>query len=152
MGKNVKEAMKIIEEARQLEEAGAVGIVVECVPSIVGAAVTAAVDIPTIGIGAGKHTTGQVLVYHDLLGMMSHPHHEAKTPKFCKRYARIGVQISEALKDYVNEVRSNIYPTVQYSPYKMPPLEVSSFTAELKKQGLENSFNAIDRAERENAK
>ena len=58
-----------------LEEAGCFAIVLECVPAVVAAAITKAVGIPTIGIGAGSQCSGQVLVYHDLLGMMSHPHH-----------------------------------------------------------------------------
>ena len=67
------------------QEAGCFGVVLECVPAVVGAAVTAALEIPTIGIGAGPDTSGQVLVYHDLLGMTSHPHHAQVTPKFCKQ-------------------------------------------------------------------
>lgn len=67
------------------QEAGCFGVVLECIPAMVAVAVTSALDIPTIGIGAGPGTSGQVLVYHDLLGMTSHPHHAKVTPKFCKQ-------------------------------------------------------------------
>lgn len=67
--------IKVVEHALALQEAGCFALVVECTPPPVSAAVSAALDIPTIGIGAGPHCSGQVLVYHDLLGMMQHPHH-----------------------------------------------------------------------------
>ena len=68
-------APQVVEHALALQEAGCFAIVVECTPTPISAAVTAALDIPTIGIGAGPQCSGQVLVYHDLLGMMQHPHH-----------------------------------------------------------------------------
>ena len=68
---------QVIEHALALEDAGAFGIVLECVPAPVARAVTAALKVPTIGIGAGPYCSGQVLVYHDLLGVMEHPHYKA---------------------------------------------------------------------------
>ena len=88
-GRNANAAVRVVQEAQALEKAGCIALIVECVPPAVGAAVTAAVGIPTIGIGAGPHTSGQVLVYHDLLGMMQHPHYKQVTPKFCKQYAQV---------------------------------------------------------------
>ncbi len=80
----------MLTQARALQEAGCFAIVLECIPGPIAAAITAALKIPTIGIGAGPSCSGQVLVYHDLLGMMSHPHHAKVTPKFCKQYAQVG--------------------------------------------------------------
>jgi 3-methyl-2-oxobutanoate hydroxymethyltransferase len=84
------------------------------VPSAVAKVVTESVRIPVIGIGAGPYTTGQVLVYHDLLGVMHHPHHEKHVPAFCKRYARLGEDIHKALTQYKEEVHSGDFPTDQF--------------------------------------
>lgn len=126
-GRTAVKARNIIDDAIALQEAGAFAIVIECVPSLVGKAVTSALKIPVIGIGAGPHTSGQVLVYHDLLGLMHHPHHEKHAPSFCKRYASLGNDIHVALEKYVAEVRSGAFPTDQHSPYKMSPEETAKF-------------------------
>lgn len=75
MGRTAEEAARVVEEAQALEKAGCFAVVLECVPAVVGRLVTESLSVPTIGIGAGPSTSGQVLVYHDLLGMMQHPHH-----------------------------------------------------------------------------
>ena len=108
-GKNLDAAKKIIDEAKALEEAGAFSLVVECVPEELGRAITEAVKMPVIGIGAGRYCDGQVLVYHDLLGMF-----DRFTPKFVKKYANIGDQIVKALKEYKNEVREVKFPSDEY--------------------------------------
>lgn len=92
---SASEALRVIKEAKALEAAGCFSVVLECVPALVAAAVTRELGIPTIGIGAGGGTSGQVLVYHDLLGMMQHPHHAKVTPKFCKQYSAVGAVIQE---------------------------------------------------------
>jgi 3-methyl-2-oxobutanoate hydroxymethyltransferase len=101
--------------------------VIECVPSAVAKAVTEAVNIPVIGIGAGPHTSGQVLVYHDLLGLQQHPHHEKHVPSFCKRYAQIGTDIHDALLAYKDEVHASQFPTEEHNPYKMSAEEQDKF-------------------------
>lgn len=191
--------MRVVKEAASLRDAGCFALVLECVPPSVGAAVTDAVDIPVIGIGAGPHTSGQVvlrkavsvpsictltkdqqdckplencywsienagywtrwvclfwhqschrvmlmimhlfyqvLVYHDLLGFMQHPHHAKVTPKFCKQFGQVGKNIQDALGEYKKEVESREFPGIQYSPYKIKPTELEEFSHELDKLGL----------------
>jgi len=108
-GKNLDAAKKIIDQAKALEKAGAFSIVVECVPEELGRAITEAVSIPIIGIGAGRYCDGQVLVYHDLLGLF-----DRFTPKFVKKYAQIGEQIVKALQDYKQEVKDVKFPSDEY--------------------------------------
>ena len=96
---------RIVADARAVEAAGAFALVIECVPSEVAAEVTAAVKIPTIGIGAGPHCDGQVLVWHDLLGLF-----DGFRPKFVKRYADLGAQARTAIGDYCREVRGGTFP------------------------------------------
>eukprot|EP00658_Telonema_sp_P-2_P027306 TRINITY_DN21113_c0_g1_i1.p1 TRINITY_DN21113_c0_g1~~TRINITY_DN21113_c0_g1_i1.p1 ORF type:complete len:163 (+),score=58.86 TRINITY_DN21113_c0_g1_i1:123-611(+) len=112
---------------RDREAAGAFAIVIECVPARVAQLVTEAVGIPTIGIGAGPHTDGQVLVYHDLLGMMQHHHHAKVAPKFCKQYASVGEHIEAALLEYTQEVKAEVFPGSDYSPYTMPQEQFELF-------------------------
>lgn len=104
----------------------------ECVPAIVAKKVTEALQIPVIGIGAGPHTSGQVLVYHDLLGVMHHPHHQKHVPSFCKQYAQLGHYIHSALCQYKEDVYSSSFPTEsEYSPYKMSAEEEEKFLLNL---------------------
>lgn len=109
-GKTSEAAQVLIDDARALEDAGAFSIVVEGVPSEVGEAVTRAVNIPTIGIGAGAGTDGQVLVCYDLLGMYG-----GLSPKFVKRFAELGEQTKRAVAEYVNEVQSGTFPSVEHT-------------------------------------
>jgi len=122
-GKNAKEAIAITEDALALQDAGAFAIVLECVPERVAQFVTDKLDIPTIGIGAGQGTSGQVLVYHDVLGMLQHPHHAKVTPKFVKRYAACAEFIQEGLEMYKKEVKSRTFPSEEYCPYEIPDKE-----------------------------
>ncbi|KAK2645518.1 hypothetical protein Ddye_020713 [Dipteronia dyeriana] len=145
-GKNIASAVKVVETALALQEAGCFGLIVECVPPLVAAAATAALRIPTIGIGAGPFCSGQVLVYHDLLGMMQHPHHAKVTPKFCKQYARVGDVVNKALLEYKEEVTSGSFPGPSHSPYKMNNKEFDGFLNELQKLGLDKAASAVAEA------
>ncbi|CAL9099683.1 unnamed protein product [Musa textilis] len=141
-GKTVASAVKVVETALALQEAGCFSIVLECVPAPVAAAATAALQIPTIGIGAGPFCSGQVLVYHDLLGMFQHPHHAKVTPKFCKQYAHVGDVISKALSQYKEEVENRSFPSAVYTPYKISEADVDGFSNELQKMGLNEAASA----------
>lgn len=105
-GKDAKTARKLIEDAKQIEEAGAFALVLELVPEQVAALVTEELTIPTIGIGAGAQTDGQVLVYHDLIG-----YGEYRVPKFVKQYCKISETIEEAVTHYTNDVRTKTFPS-----------------------------------------
>jgi 3-methyl-2-oxobutanoate hydroxymethyltransferase len=100
----------IVEDAIAVEAAGAFAVVVECVPTAIGTAVTTAIGIPTIGIGAGPHCDGQVLVIQDLLGL-----YDDFRPKFVKRYAELGTQIRTAVASYCTEVRNGTFPAREQS-------------------------------------
>ncbi|XP_054793337.1 3-methyl-2-oxobutanoate hydroxymethyltransferase 1, mitochondrial-like [Prosopis cineraria] len=141
-GKNVSGAVKVVETALAFQEAGCFSVVLECVPAPVAAAATAALQIPTIGIGAGPFCSGQVLVYHDLLGMLQHPHHAKVTPKFCKQYARVGEVINKALLEYKEEVTSGSFPSPSHSPYKINDTDVNDLLNELQRLGLDKAASA----------
>jgi 3-methyl-2-oxobutanoate hydroxymethyltransferase len=138
-GKNIASAVKVVETAMALQEAGCFSVVLECVPPPVAAAATSALNIPTIGIGAGPFCSGQVLVYHDLLGMMQHPHHAKVTPKFCKQYAQVGEVINKALLEYKEEVSKHLFPGPSHSPYKISSSDLDGFLSELQKLGLDKA-------------
>ena len=109
-GKSVSAAKKLIEDAVLLEKAGAFSIVLEGIPEKVAELITNAVSIPTIGIGAGKHCDGQILVYQDMLGMFND-----FIPKFVKQYANIGTIMKEAIGSYVNEVQEGTFPEEKHT-------------------------------------
>lgn len=100
----------LLEDAKALEEAGIYALVLEMVPADLAAEVTEAVDVPTVGIGAGAETSGQVLVLHDLLGLDT-----SFTPKFLKRYAELEGDVVEALEAYGREVREGEFPGEEHS-------------------------------------
>lgn len=108
-GQDPEVARRILADARALEEAGAIGIVLETIPAVLAAEVTAALSIPTIGIGAGPDCDGQVQVWHDLIGLSQ------RTFRHARRYAEVGVQIENALRAYVEEVRQMQFPTREHS-------------------------------------
>ncbi|CAK9134374.1 unnamed protein product [Ilex paraguariensis] len=141
-GKNVASAVMVVETALALQQAGCFSVVLECVPAPVAAATTSALQIPTIGIGAGPFCSGQVLVYHDLLGMLQHPHHAKVTPKFCKQYGQVGDIINKALSEYKEEVTNGSFPGPAHSPYKINAADVNGFLNGLQKLGLEKAASA----------
>jgi len=108
-GKDVKDARKMLEEAKGLEEAGAFSLLMECVPDGLAQVITEEIDIPTIGIGAGVHCDGQVLVSHDLLGMF-----DKFTPKFVKKYADLSPRIKTAIKQFNTEVKEAGFPAREH--------------------------------------
>jgi 3-methyl-2-oxobutanoate hydroxymethyltransferase len=109
------EARKIIDDARRLEQAGVFAVVLECVPEELAGAITKALRMPTIGIGAGPLCDGQVLVFHDMVGFST-----GYNPKFVKKYADVQSVISRAVKQYAEEVRKGIFPDQShtYHPQK----------------------------------
>jgi 3-methyl-2-oxobutanoate hydroxymethyltransferase len=104
-GKTDAQAARITADAKALEQAGAFSIVLEGVPSKLAASITQALRIPTIGIGAGPGTDGQVLVFHDMLGLTT-----GKAPKFVKRYANLAEEIARAATAYADDVRAGKFP------------------------------------------
>jgi 3-methyl-2-oxobutanoate hydroxymethyltransferase len=109
-GKKEDAARKIIEDAKIMEEAGAFSLVLECIPEGLASEVTNSIAIPTIGIGAGIHCDGQVLVINDLLGM-----NDRFTAKHVKKYANLHSIIKKAVKTYVGEVKHGTFPDIEHS-------------------------------------
>jgi 3-methyl-2-oxobutanoate hydroxymethyltransferase len=107
-GKQLDAAQVIVDDAIALAEAGCFAIVLECVPDGVARMVTDSVDVPTIGIGAGRHCDGQVLVFHDLLGFTSP---DRSAPKFVRRYAELETVATLAVGHFVDDVREGRYPS-----------------------------------------
>jgi 3-methyl-2-oxobutanoate hydroxymethyltransferase len=105
-GKNDKDAQKLIEDAKALEKAGVFAIVLEGIPDIVAKKITKAVNIPTIGIGAGIHCDGQVLVFHDVLGL-----NFGHIPKFVRPYANLKNAAINALNDFFKDIDSGSFPS-----------------------------------------
>jgi 3-methyl-2-oxobutanoate hydroxymethyltransferase len=122
-GRSADKAKQLIDDARALQDAGCFAVVLEAVPAPVAKAATAALAVPTIGIGAGAETDGQVLVWHDMLG-----YYEGHSPRFVKRYADLGDVIVDALGRYADEVRSGAFPEEQHT-YAMPEDERAAFEA-----------------------
>jgi 3-methyl-2-oxobutanoate hydroxymethyltransferase len=109
-GRTEEAAERIVSDARELEEAGAFSLVLEAVPAELARTVTGALRIPTIGIGAGPHCDGQVLVVHDMLGLTT-----GHTPRFVKRYANLGEQAVAAMRAYAEEVAEGEFPAVEHT-------------------------------------
>jgi 3-methyl-2-oxobutanoate hydroxymethyltransferase len=124
-GRTAEKAVQLYGDALALQAAGCFALVLEAVPAPVAARITDALDIPTIGIGAGAHCDGQVLVWHDLLGL-----YEGRAPRFVKQYAELAPAIGAAVERYASEVRSGAFPEEQHT-YAMSEEELALFEQEL---------------------
>jgi 3-methyl-2-oxobutanoate hydroxymethyltransferase len=109
-GRGEEAAHRIVSDAKDLQAAGVFALVLEAVPSEVAKEVTTALEVPTIGIGAGPHTDGQVLVWHDFLGIT-----DGKLPRFVKRYASLGEEIKGAAARFAAEVAAGEYPGPEHT-------------------------------------
>ncbi|MDQ0228782.1 3-methyl-2-oxobutanoate hydroxymethyltransferase [Metabacillus malikii] len=126
-GKDMEKAKELIEDAKRIQDAGAIALVLECVPQQLAELITAQLEIPIIGIGAGINTDGQVLVYHDLIGYQL-----GKVPKFVKQYSSVANIIVESLKEYVDDVKARAFPDESHS-FNMKIDEKLSIYREVKK-------------------
>ena len=130
-GRSAEKALALVSDARALEAAGCFSLVLEAVPAPVAQRVTERLAIPTIGIGAGVDCDGQVLVWHDLLGL-----YEGRAARFVKRYADVGEVIRSALESYADDVRERRFPEEQHT-YAIPAEELEVF-----ERALESSREA----------
>jgi len=124
-GRSAEKALALYDDARALEAAGCFSLVLEAVPAPVARRISEALTIPTIGIGAGPDCDGQVLVWHDLLGLYA-----GRPARFVKRYAEVGEIITAALAEYAADVRERRFPEERHT-YAMPDDELAEFEAKL---------------------
>jgi 3-methyl-2-oxobutanoate hydroxymethyltransferase len=129
-GKSAKSAIKLLEDALALQSVGCFSIVFEAVPAAITEAIVERLEVPTIGIGAGPSTSGQVLVFHDLLGITT-----GHMAKFVKRYAGIHDEMVEAVESYGREVRSRHFPEPEHV-YSVEPTELDEFRRYLSEESL----------------
>jgi 3-methyl-2-oxobutanoate hydroxymethyltransferase len=126
-GRTAAQAGELCDDAAAVERAGAAAVVLEAIPAPVATRITAALAVPTIGIGAGASCDGQVLVWHDLLGLTA-----GRVPRFVKQYAAVGDTIRCALEAYATDVRSGRFPAEEHT-YAMPDAERDEFEGLFKK-------------------
>jgi 3-methyl-2-oxobutanoate hydroxymethyltransferase len=129
-GKTAKDAIKLLEDALALQSVGCFAIVFEAVPAAIAEAIVAKLEVPTIGIGAGPATAGQVLVFHDLLGITT-----GHMAKFVKRYADLHEEMVAAVRRYGEEVRSRHFPEPDHV-YSVEPAELAEFRRYLEQESL----------------
>ncbi len=125
-GKNAQAAKSLLEDARTLEAAGCFSLVLEAIPAPIAEMITASIAIPTIGIGAGVHCDGQILVTHDMVGLF-----DRFTPKFVKQYAKISESIASAIAQYKAEVQTRAFPAEAHS-FTMSAEELAGLKEALK--------------------
>lgn len=128
-GRSADAALDLVRQAQLIEDNGAFSILVEGVPSAVGKAITERASIPILGIGAGPYTHGQLLIYADMVGM-----YDNFTPKFVKKYANVGEILTNAFREYADEVRANGFPVDGEHTYGMKEEEVKEFLSRLGKE------------------
>jgi 3-methyl-2-oxobutanoate hydroxymethyltransferase len=112
-GKETEEARKIYADAQDLERAGVFAVILECIPQDLARRITAKMRVPTIGIGAGPHCDGQILVFHDLVGYST-----GYIPKFVKRYADLQAVIGRAVRKYTEDVKAGAFPDETHSYHR----------------------------------
>jgi 3-methyl-2-oxobutanoate hydroxymethyltransferase len=122
-GRTATQALRMLDDARALEAAGCFAVVLEAVPAPVAARITAALSVPTIGVGSGPECDGQVLVLHDLVGL-----YHGRSARFVKRYAEVGSTIRDALERFAADVRAGAFPEEEHT-YSIPEEELSLFEA-----------------------
>ena len=124
-GRTATQALRLFDDARALEAEGCFAVVLEAVPAPVAARITAALSVPTIGVGSGPDCDGQVLVLHDLVGL-----YHGRSARFVKRYADIGSSIKDALERFAADVRAGTFPEEEHT-YSIPEEELTLFEAGL---------------------
>jgi 3-methyl-2-oxobutanoate hydroxymethyltransferase len=133
-GRQAGGAARLFHDAVALEQAGCFGIVLEAVPAPVAAIITDRLGIPTIGIGSGPGTSGQVLVLHDLLGISD----GSPQPRFVKHYADIGQAMADAVAAYAQDVRTHGYPAAEHT-YSIPDDELEAFETAIGAGSIEDN-------------
>lgn len=128
-GRSAKAARRLLDDARAVEQAGCSALVLEAIPDRLAAYISAQLTIPTIGIGAGNGCDGQVLVYHDMLGLF-----DRMQPRFVKQYAALAAPIQDALRCYAREVRDRSFPGAEHT-YTIPDDEWNAFLAAVDREG-----------------
>ena len=126
-GRTAEAAIKLVEQAMILEKAGAAMLLVEGVPAVVGKAITERAGIPILGIGAGSHTHGQLLIYADMVG-----YYDNFTPKFVKKYADIGAALQQAFTEYCDDVKAGVFPDNSTHAYAISDEEAEKLEKLLK--------------------
>lgn len=127
-GRTADTALEVIEDALAIEKAGAFALLVEAVPPEVGKIITEKLEIPVLGIGAGMHTDGQVLIVGDMLGLF-----EAFTPRFVKKYANLSEVIEKAFREYIDDVQTSKFPEEKHC-YRMVEGELDKLEGRLKEK------------------
>ena len=130
-GRSGEAALKLVQQAKLVEEAGACATLVEGVPAIVGREITSRSGIPILGIGAGSFTHGQLLIYADMVGF-----YDDFCPKFVKKYAEVGKCLQDAFSLYCSEVREGSFPVDEEHAYKISGAEADKFMEMLKEAGI----------------